>query len=285
MYLMDYHFSPEEFFAFSLRDIYSRQGYSLFRMSRFEEYDFYAGAKDFLTSKHVLTFSNPDGRLMALRPDVTLSIIRNIKDIHQLHKFYYDEKVYRVPHGADAFREIPQTGIECIGPLGLDDIKEVIALALETLCVIAGGRRYVLDAAHAGLVASLVNGDKGGEILKCLCAKNVHGLRTLNADERLIRLAEIPNNLEALSEFDEDTEELMKFFSEEFGQNFRVDFSTVNNLNYYNGLVFRGFVEGLPEAVLSGGQYDGLLEARGLAGCHGVGFAVNLSLVRRLEHD
>ncbi|MBQ3446327.1 MAG: ATP phosphoribosyltransferase regulatory subunit, partial [Synergistaceae bacterium] len=123
------------------------------------------------------------------------------------------------------------------------------------------------------------------EILKCLGAKNIHGLRSLNADERLIRLAEIRNNLEALSEFDEDTEELMKFFSEEFGQNFRVDFSTVNNLNYYNGLVFRGFVEGLPEAVLSGGQYDGLLEARGLAGCHGVGFAVNLSLVRRLEHD
>ena len=282
---MDYHFTPEEFFAFSLRELYSRHGYSLFRMSRFEEYDFYAGAKDFLTSKHVLTFSNPDGRLMALRPDVTLSIIRNIKDIHTLHKFFYDEKVYRVPHGADEFREIPQSGIECIGPLEVGDIKEVISLALETLRVIAGGRRYVLDAAHAGLAGSLVNGNNGGEILSCLASKNIHGLRSLNADERLIRLAEITNNDEALSEFDEDSAEIIKFFTVHNGQNFRVDFSAVSNLHYYNGIVFRGFVEGLPEAVLSGGQYDGLLEARGLAGGHGVGFAVNLSLVRRLGHD
>ena len=39
-----------------------------------------------------------------------------------------------------------------------------------------------------------------------------------------------------------------------------IDFSVVNDMNYYNGIVFRGFVEGVPEGVLSGGQYDKLME-------------------------
>ena len=38
-------------------------------MSKFEEYDFYAVNKDFLVSDSVITFTDTNGKLMALKPD------------------------------------------------------------------------------------------------------------------------------------------------------------------------------------------------------------------------
>lgn len=40
----------------------------------------------------------------------------------------------------------------------------------------------------------------------------------------------------------------------------RIDFSVIHNLDYYNGLVFQGFLSGVPKVVLNGGRYDQLLE-------------------------
>mgnify|MGYP003415210269 CR=1 FL=1 len=73
--------SKEEKAAFTLRSLYANYGYSQYKMSKFEEYDLYVKNKDFLVSESVITFTDTDGKLMALKPDVTLSIIKNSKDL------------------------------------------------------------------------------------------------------------------------------------------------------------------------------------------------------------
>ena len=65
----------EERAVFSLRHLYEENNYKYFKMSKFEEYDLYSKNKDFLVSDSVITFNDSDGRLLALKPDVTLSII------------------------------------------------------------------------------------------------------------------------------------------------------------------------------------------------------------------
>ena len=60
---------------FALRSLYRRYGYAQYKMSRFEEYDLYVRNKDFLVSDSVITFTDTNGKLMALKPDVTLSIV------------------------------------------------------------------------------------------------------------------------------------------------------------------------------------------------------------------
>ena len=70
----------EEKVVFSLRGLYSRYGYRQFKMSKFEEYDLYSKNKDFLVSDGVITFNDTNGKLLALKPDVTLSIIKNSKN-------------------------------------------------------------------------------------------------------------------------------------------------------------------------------------------------------------
>ena len=63
-----------------------------------------------------------------------------------------------------------------------------------------------------------------------------------------------------------------------------VDFSLVNNMKYYNGLVFRGFVNGVPAGVLSGGQYDYLMNRMG-KNDQAIGFAVYLDLLERMDKE
>lgn len=277
---------PEEKAALSLRELYESHGYSFYRMSRFEEYDFYADKKDFLASKQILTFTDINGKLMALRPDVTLSIVKHAKDSDSsLQKFYYDEKVYRVPKNANSFHEISQAGIECIGSLDDESIRDVIELAVMSLRFIAGDRRCVLDVADAGVITDLLNGNTNcGEILKCIAEKNIHGLKRLNAPEKIISLAEIQDSpdkalpvLESIS--DSHCLNVLKGMKHD---ELRIDFSAVNNLNYYNGIVFRGFIEGIPESILSGGEYDNLIHMMGRdESSKALGFAVYLDLIER----
>ena len=86
----------EERAAFALQALYRRSGYLPFRMNRFEEYDFYARNKDFLVSDRIITFTDSRGRLLALKPDVTLSIIKSGSDRPGCkQRLCYSEKVFR----------------------------------------------------------------------------------------------------------------------------------------------------------------------------------------------
>ena len=69
---MDLSLSFQEKVIFSLRGLYRSYGYTQYKMSKFEEYDLYANNKDFLISDRVITFTDTNGKLMALKPDVTL---------------------------------------------------------------------------------------------------------------------------------------------------------------------------------------------------------------------
>lgn len=133
----------------SLCDLFRSYGYSRFKVNKFEEYDLYAQNRSFLTSKQFITFSDTDGRLMALKPDVTLSIIKNISASDKLRKLYYTESVYRVPEGGDGFREITQTGLEYIGSLSSAAVAEVLNLAARSLEQISAD--CVLDISHLGV--------------------------------------------------------------------------------------------------------------------------------------
>ena len=119
---MDYILRSEEKAIFKLRNLYESYGYRPFKMSRFEEYDLYTRNKDFLVSDSIITFTDTNGVLMALKPDVTLSIIKDSTDITgSVKKVYYNENVYRVSKGTQSFKEIVQTGLECLG-----DVDEYI---------------------------------------------------------------------------------------------------------------------------------------------------------------
>ena len=66
--------------------------------------------------------------------------------------------------------------------------------------------------------------------------------------------------------------------------NLRLDFSIVNDMRYYNGIIFRGYLPELASGVLAGGRYDNLLRRMGKTG-QAIGFAVYLDQLERLDSD
>ena len=67
-----------------------------------------------------------------------------------------------------------------------------------------------------------------------------------------------------------------------FGANIRVDFSVGTDMKYYSGVVFKGYLEGITTWILSGGQYDKLLQKMGRGG-NAVGFAIYLNLLEQIR--
>ena len=278
--------------------LYERLGYKRFRMSRFEEYSLYAENRSFLVSDRVITFTEPGGRLMALRPDVTLSIAKGCPDDGGTRKLYYNENVYRVDEGSGEFREIMQSGLECIGDVDLYSVCEVIMLAARSLEMISPDR--VLDLSDVSILGAVLD-DAGihdaarNKALSLFEAKNAHGIRALYAecgadlskadaacelagmygspDDLIPRLrAILPES--AYPALDE-LERINGLLAAMGVGGVMLDFSIVNDMHYYNGLTFRGFVSGSPRAVLSGGRYDNLMTRLGKKS-KAIGFAVYL---------
>lgn len=298
----------EEKAIFDLRSLYSRYGYSQYKMSKFEEYDLYVRNKDFLVSDNIITFTDTNGRLMALKPDVTLSIIKSSDKMVEgggTYKVYYDENVYRTSETTESFKEITQVGLECIGDVDDYNIYEVLLLAAKSLRSISGN--FVLDVSDLDVIATLVENtgvpsSRRSELLRLIGEKNAHGVRALCdecgvSSEKLVRLISaygapekvIPTLREILPEESVYlADRLEKITScvvnEGFEGHVNIDFSVTGNAKYYNGLVFKGFVAGLPTGILSGGQYDKLM-TRMHRTSRAIGFAVYLDLLERLEED
>ena len=149
MNISDKILSNAERLTFSLRELYSQSGYQPYRMSKFEDYDLYSRNKDFLVSDSVITFTDIGGKLKALKPDVTLSIIKNHSD-GETTKLYYNENVYRVSKSVGGYKEIMQAGVECIGEVDSSLVGESLMLAAKSLSLVSP--YFVLDVSSLDIL-------------------------------------------------------------------------------------------------------------------------------------
>jgi len=295
------HIKNDEEAILSLKKLYMQFGYKQYKMSKFEEYDLYAENKNFLLSSNIITFTDLNGKLMALKPDVTLSIVKNIKDSNYTEKLYYNENVYRTKRGGHEFREILQTGLECIGDIDLYSTSEVLMLAVKSLMEISDD--YILDISHSGLICEFLGAlpeDIRESVLKHIESKNTAEIRkecdahgvSEEITERAIKLASIYGSFESVTDelevlsINEKTDEAIQELKGVYeilklygcDKNINIDFSVINDMNYYNGIVFTGYVSGIPSNILSGGRYDNLVHKFGKkAGA--IGFAVYLDML------
>ena len=284
-----------------LRDLYENLGYTRFSMRRFEEYALYLENKSFLKSESVLAFTNPDGTLMALKPDVTLSIVKHARPERAgVEKVYYQESVYRLAPTAREFVEIEQMGVEALGAVDAYTTGEVLRLALESLRAV--GPAYVLDVSHMGFATGLMeaaglDAEQQERLFALIRRKNAHELAEAIVAEgvapayagAIAALAGLcgpfPETLQSAralaisTPMREALDELEALYALMTAVGLvdalQLDFSMLNDLSYYNGVVFQGYVQGAPRVVLSGGRYDPLMRRFGKAG-DGVGFALYL---------
>jgi ATP phosphoribosyltransferase len=295
---------PEEIATLELRALYEGHGYRKYKMSKFEEYSLYANNRDFLAGDKVLTFTDLDGRLMALKPDVTLSII---KDMHpgesELEKLYYIENVYRESRASNSFQEIQQIGLEMLGRIGRAEIIEALTMAAQTLATISDA--YLLELSNMTFTEELLrtmelSSEAAQHLLRLIRAKNADGIRKVAAEEGLPPAA--VDNLCAITELSGPVEETLErarglainrtmlaaldelreisagMKAAGAADRLVLDLSMVNDIDYYNGVIFKGYIPGAAVNVLAGGQYDRAMALFGRRS-GAIGFALYLDEV------
>ena len=297
---------PKERASFALRALYEAAGCRKYHMGRFEEYGLYQENRSFLSSEQVITFTDLDGRLLALKPDVTLSIAKTAQPAPgETLCYYYHENVYRPSAESHTFKEISQMGLEMLGAVGEAQVQQAVGLAARSLDAL--GAEWVLEVSHMGYLFGLfdalgVPDAARAKLLEKLREKNAHelraaagaaGLADAAADilcsvlslcgsyaDTLAKAAALCRNdamRAAVAEL-----EALAVPLEKAGGVIRLDMTLAGEMEYYNGLVFQGYLKALPRPLLKGGRYD-LLMQKFTPGAGAIGFAVYLDELDRLS--
>ena len=288
----------EERIAAEIAMYFKNRGYEEYRMGAFEEYSVYMENRDFLLSESMAVFAGQDGKLYALRPDVTLSVVKNARTEGGTKKFFYREMVCRLEKGSNSYRESAQIGAEILGEIDRCAEAEIIQLIMKTLSTV--NEKYLLDISHMGYVNGLIGamgaeGEEKEELMRYLKEKNTHDFEKFaerkgiakekarifkeaaaiggGAEEALKKATELAQNEEMRTAAEELTAltEIMKSLG--VAEKININFSIANNADYYNGIIYNGYVDGIPKAVLGGGRYDKLAEKFGKR-AQAIGFAL-----------
>lgn len=287
-----------------LTRLFRQRGYREVSTPDTEFYDLFALSGSAIPQERMIKVGDPSGKFCVMRPDSTTPIARvaatKLCSLPLPQRLYYDQPVYRAnPAHNGGSREIPQCGVELIGARGMKADLEIIVTAIDALRS-CGAPRFHVELGHAGffrdLAARLELEEEKLETMRALIeGKNFAALRVFLepfqgnpasvALQRLSRLfggAEVLAEAEKLAGKSEAVDYLRTLYDElsaaGYGPYVRFDLGMVHQIDYYTGVLFRGYVEGAGDAVLSGGRYDHLVEVFGRE-APATGFAVDVDAV------
>jgi ATP phosphoribosyltransferase regulatory subunit len=260
-------------------------------------------------------FTDTDGHLLTVRPDVTSSVARAAATLLSNH-----ERPLRLSYAANVFRqrshsrtewrrESLQLGCELIGLAGPKGDMEVLAIAFEVLerLGLQGSFRITLnnveifnglveqlglDALAADRMRHLISTRDRAGLELCLTehapsfAEHALFSRHTQFSDKRKTLAEaqrVMTNHRSLSAL--DSLECLRNMIDTLGlsESFEIDFGDLSRLDYYTGLTFKIYVTGMGVLIGSGGRYDELTSNFGLPE-PSVGFVLDLdSLVEALS--
>jgi ATP phosphoribosyltransferase regulatory subunit len=262
-------------------------------------------------------FSDSDGQMLSLRPDITSSVARVaatlLADRERPLRLCYAAPVFRRQQQSHAEwrRENTQLGCELIGVSGETADLEVLLVAAEILKSIGLGDSFCITINDVGifngLIGELKTSSQSHESLRRLIDTRDRGALKSFLDrycddtsvrEALSKLIELTGKQEVLSEarrvitnpqsvaaLDRLGRLWEAIQSLGFDSSFEIDLADVSSLDYYTGISFKVFIRGIGYRVGRGGRYDGLTANFGQSE-PAIGFVLSLdSLVEVLGQD
>ena len=288
----------------ALTHLFKERGFSEISTPEMEYYDLFVQSGNPLPQESFLKIVDRSGKIMVMRPDCTIPIARvaatKLKAVPLPQRLYYNETVFRsgqADRGGSS--EIAQCGVELIGAAGQEADVEVIALAVEALKAVST-RPFHIELGHVGLFRVLaaelgLDGAQTEQMRLLIEAKHFAALNdflepyrenpacaVLSRLSRLFGSTRVLDEAEAVMGRREEVESLralhQKLSERGYGKYIRFDLGLVHQIDYYTGVVFRGYVEGAGAPVLSGGRYDNLVEKFGRP-APAIGFSVDADAV------
>lgn len=271
----------------ALRTALEERGYSEIITPSVEYFDVFAQANPELDQENMLKIIDRSGRICVARPDNTTPIARiaatRLDDAALPVRLYYSQKVFRSVVGGHGHKgEFLQVGAELIGADGLEADKDILSAAFGALTG-TGADNFRIELGHAEIYKALIEelgvDDKTAESVRRLIenksfaalgdALAPYGDRP--AAKALRAMPQLFGGMEVLDEVEGLTgnvrvlgavsylRRLYKALDEAgYGSRIMIDLGLVHEMDYYTGVMFRGYIGGAGAAILSGGRYNAL---------------------------
>lgn len=289
----------QRFTTYSYEEIYT---------SNFENYDLYANMNGSVNHHEMIKTIDNKGQVLVLRPDITIPITQqlatNNQSIHEDLRYFYVLDVFRQTTDSNDYRESTQAGVEYFGNDTAEADAEVVALAIHLLKDLEVGN-FKIELGHAGFFKQLIKevelDDQAlASLIQLIQAKNISEMEqflsktTINRDiahiitslpflygsplDVLEKASELPLN-ESLRNTVHNMKEIYAVLTA-YGveEHIIIDFSLINQMDYYSDIIFQGFIQEIGKPVLMGGRYDTLANQFG-AEIPAIGFACDIDLL------
>lgn len=292
-----------------ITDIFKRWGYSEISTPTIEYYDTFNHNTQSLKEEEMYKFFDNNGRILVLRPDMTVPVARMIntklKDMELPLKLFYTANVFRAHKSLDGKRdEYLDCGVELIGKDGEQIDLEILVTSLEVLKSLDTKEEFKLEIGNVNILKSALDEMKLCDEDKKNIIELINRKSLINLKEYLEKmdinnkykcfLSQLPwlfGGYEMITKakeiaFNKEIESnilyLEKIFLnlKELGYEkyISVDMSMVPRVNYYSGIIFKGYLNGIGSTVLRGGRYNGLFENFG-RGSSAIGFSIDVNLL------
>ena len=255
-------------------------------------------------SKRMFKFQDFDGEVLALRPEMTIPIVRMVTSrINKLNlplRLSYISNVFRYCQSySEREREFWQAGVELIGDSSTEADGEILALLITTLLE-QGFTNFRIDIAHSQIIESLVKEfsleeDDIKKLIEKIKIKDINYLNQLAGKcdisqdlfDLIIELISC-QDLSSLSKQNLEQEsalgncilrllEIRKILVDyNYEQFVFFDVALTSDIGYYSGLVFEVSIPEFGLIIGSGGRYDGLFDVFGKSELSGIGFALEI---------
>lgn len=268
--------------------VFDEWGYQLVETPVLEYLSPAGGAGGF-QQERLFKLVDGQGRLLALRPDITLPLARvaatRMREAEWLRLCYRGNVFsFTGEEGSGGLKEYAQMGVELMGPTGVDGDAEVIALAIRVMQA-AGLTGFQMDigqveffkglmeeagfdAAETERIRELVEQKNFLALELRLQQAGVSGhlrnnileLPALYGDADVLRIARAYSANHRCRQALDNIEEMLSILAA-YGLDGHVtiDLGMVQSIHYYTGIIFRGMVEHLGYPIVTGGRYDRLV--------------------------
>ncbi|KDR95099.1 ATP phosphoribosyltransferase regulatory subunit [Peptoclostridium litorale DSM 5388] len=287
-------FQGKESIVKNFKKIFKSYAYKQISTPVFEYYDFFVQSPGTIKKDELFKLVDINGDVLVLRPDLTIPIARmaveNRKKFKDYLKLSYVSKVFRIDNReSEKKKEFTQAGVEYFGNQSPDADAEVINIAIKTL-LSSGAEKIQIDIGQSSFYKGLIDEvdlseeekDRLREIIenknfveleKFLIFNNIDAA----AKEAIVKIPELYGNTEKViseakqiclnRDMEEAIENLEKVYHIllDYGyENYiSLDLGLINHLDYYTGVIFKGYMANHGRIVLSGGRYDKLTEKYG----------------------
>ena len=282
-----------------IEKVFAGRGFKRVITPGIEFYDVFSLPCSGIAQEDMFIMTDNKGRLMVARPDSTLPIARMVSTRLQNNvmpvRLYYKQAVYRNnPTLTGRSNELMQMGVELLGVKGIRADLEIITTAVKALSAVASDFRVELG--HAGVFDALsdeldITENEKEKIRLTIEGKNYSALNNLldklEPCQAVSAIRSLPSLFGGEEVFDKAksicrgtkaSAALDYLHKMGLGDKLIIDLGIVQRNDYYTGIVFTGYINGIGDAVLSGGRYDELLSEFDMP-MGAAGFAVDTDAV------